>query len=195
MALGLPNSIKLMNAPSKRVLIASSAVACLVITATITSFTNNSMYEDTSNEITEASDKIEYFDGTILGANSKNEGWDETVSDKGKEVTKNISVLKPYPLEIQSASQDLANLRNPFAPPTSFGSAQGIPAPLISIKGFAANKNDPRVFLNIDNSEDFEYKIGQTVGSGYRIVEINSINQLIIVSDGISRFKYILKEY
>ena len=105
--------------------------------------------------------------------------------------------MRPYPVEIQAASKDLANLRNPFSPPTALGSAQGIAAPLITIKGFAANINDPnpKVFLNINNSEDNEYQIGQEVGGGYRIVGIEPKDQKIIVSDGINRYDYILKEF
>ena len=106
--------------------------------------------------------------------------WDENKKPmkenkhvEGEKHAGNISFLKPYPSEIQSRSEDLANLRNPFTAPSALGSAQGIPAPLIAIKGFAANMEDPKAFLNINNSEDYEYRIGQDVGNGYKLLKLN----------------------
>ena len=54
---------------------------------------------------------------------------------------------------------------------------------------------DPKAFLNINNSEDYEYRIGQDVGNGYIIVEIEPESRKISVSDGINQFSYILKEF
>ena len=200
MALGLPKSIKLTNPAAGKALIATCAGACLVMTAIVLLSRNESINNTTGIEIAETDDTMMSLSDATTASKGNDLNTSETLMNQDKvevdeTVIRNNSVLKPYPLEIQAASRDLANLRNPFAPPTSLGSAKGIPAPRISIKGFAGSEYDPRVFLNINDSEDSEYQIGHDVGSGYRIVGINSTNQTIIISDGISRFNYTLKEF
>jgi len=65
---------------------------------------------------------------------------------------------------------------------------------MISIKGFSGSRDSQSyVFMSINNSEDYQYRLGQEVGNGYRITSINTSSQSITISDGISRFNYVLK--
>ena len=114
-----------------------------------------------------------------------------------KDTSNNPSILKPYPSDLQSASKDLAESRNPFTAPNALGSVQGVPGPAISIKGFALSKDKskPTVFLSVNQSQDLIYQIGQEVGNGYRIVSIEPPTKLVVISDGINRLNYVLKEF
>ena len=60
--------------------------------------------------------------------------------------------------------------------------------------GFAANMEDPKAFLNINNSKDYEYRIGQDVEMATKLLKLNR-EPKISVSDGINQFSYILKEF
>ena len=196
MALGLPKNWKL----GKKVLISSSALTCAAIAAITVSISNNGVEQNIDDQLIEEEYPVVNLNDTLVDAeisdtDSNDRVLEMKIEGQGEEDIENISVLKPYPIEIQTASEDLADLRNPFAPPTALGSAQGIPAPFITIKGFASNKDDERAFLNINNSEDLEYAIGQEVGNGYRIVEIDPKIRTVSVSDGISRFSYMLREF
>ena len=200
MALRLPKMIEAINHPKKRILLISGGLTFLAIAGSSVTFYNGRIEKDVYME-DENSDMLEVdLDNTFL--ETEDETWDENNKPmkenkhiEGKKHIENISFLKPYPSTIQSRSEDLANLRNPFTAPSALSSAQGIPAPLISIKGFAANMEDPKAFLNINNSEDYEYRIGQDVGNGYIIVEIEPESRKISVSDGVNQFSYILKEF
>ena len=196
MALGLPKNWRL----GKKVLISSSAVTCVAIAAITVSISNNGVEQNIDAQLIEEEYPVVNLNDTLVDAeisdtDSNDRVLEMKIEGQGEEDIENISVLKPYPIEIQTATEDLADLRNPFAPPTALGSAQGIPAPFITIKGFASNKDDERAFLNINNSEDLEYAIGQEVGNGYRIVEIDPKIRTVSVSDGISRFSYMLREF
>ena len=192
--------IEAINHPKKRILLISGGLTFLAIAGSSVTFYNGRIEKDVymgdeNNDMIAADLDYTYLD-------TEDEVWDEKnrpmKKNEHKEVKKHvedISFLKPYPSEIQSRSEDLANLRNPFTAPSALGSAQGIPAPLIAIKGFAANMEDPKAFLNINNSEDYEYRIGQDVGNGYIIVEIEPESRKISVSDGVNQFSYILKEF
>ena len=202
MAFGLPKTGDLFKLGSKKLLIASSAITCLAVGIVYVSISNKNVDNYANNNFSDLDNIIDNAEETSTNKKDKAQNWENIGVEKKKETkeeenTKKISVLKPYPNEIQTASKDLADLRNPFAPPAALGSTQGIAAPLITIKGFATSKFDPnpRAFLSINNSEDNEYQIGQDIGKGYRIVEIDPETQKVIVSDGINRYDYILKEF
>lgn len=159
-----------------RLLVVSGSVTCIALFAIAISTFSIKPSDDTY-----VTDVYQADDGNAPLTNSEN----------------NSSLLKPYPSDLQSAARDLAESRNPFAPPTAMGSVQGVPGPLISIKGFAQSKDEskPAVFLSINQSQDLIYQIGQEVGNGYRIVSIEPETKLLIISDGINRLSYVLKEF
>jgi len=99
--------------------------------------------------------------------------------------------LRPYPAIQAVPGPELAILRNPFVAPSGLALAKVMPAPMISIKGFSGSGDSQRyVFLSINNSDDYQYGLGQEVGNGYRITSINSTSQSVTISDGITRFNY-----
>ena len=159
-----------------RLLVVSGSVTCIALFAIAISTFSIKPSDDTY-----VTDVLQADDGNAPLTNSEN----------------NSSLLKPYPSDLQSAARDLAESRNPFSPPTAMGSVQGVPGPLISIKGFAQSKDEskPAVFLSINQSQDLIFQIGQEVGNGYRIVSIEPPTKSVIISDGINRLSYALKEF
>ena len=103
-------------------------------------------------------------------------------------------VLRPYPSIQAVPGPELAMVRNPFAAPSGLALAKVMPAPMVSIKGFSGSGDSQSyVFMSINNSADYQYRLGQEVGNGYRITSINTSSQTITISDGISRFNYVLE--
>ena len=178
MAVRFANMKQLVFAPKKNQLIVAGSITFLILTLSTIFLFNMEPIDETYDTLV---DNHRDIDGDKLTKNS----------------SKIPSNLKPYPSEPQSAARDLAESRNPFAAPTALGSAQGVPGPLISIKGFALSKDqsEPTVFLSVNQSQDLIYQIGQEVGNGYRIVSIQPPKKLVIISDGINRLDYVFKEF
>ena len=178
MAFRFASMRQLVTAPKKKLLIVSGSITCIASIATAISVFNVKQL-DKDYDMVADDHKVHISDKLI------------------KNKSNNPMGLKPYPSDLQSAARDLAESRNPFAAPSALGSAQGVPGPLISIKGFARSKDEskPTVFLSINQSQDLIYQIGQEVGNGYRIVSIEPQTKSVVVSDGINRLEYVLKEY
>ena len=178
MAIRFANMRQLVFVPKKNLLVIAGSITFFALIIAAISSLNMKSVDDSYDEVI---DNYRDLDGDKLP----------------KDSSKIPPHLKPYPSELQSAARDLAESRNPFAAPTALGSAQGIPGPLISIKGFARSKDEskPTVFLSVNQSQDLIYQIGQEVGNGYRIVSIEPSKKLVIISDGINRLDYVFKEF
>jgi len=103
--------------------------------------------------------------------------------------------LNSYPEMNIKLAPEVSIVRNPFASPSSATTDVSTPAPNISLKGFAGLGGlSQYVFLSIDGAQTYQFRVGQEIGNGFRIVAINTNAKNIVVSNGKSRFKYQLKD-
>jgi len=118
-------------------------------------------------------------------------------ADRGSDpvVPTNSKGLNLYPDMNTRLTPEVSIVRNPFSSPSSARLDVSMPAPNISLKGFAGLSGlSQHVFLSVDGARTYQFRVGQEIGNGFRIVAINSTAKNIIVSNGRSRFKYQLKD-
>jgi len=108
----------------------------------------------------------------------------------------NLKGLNSYPEMNIKLAPEVSIVRNPFASPSSVTTDASTPAPNISLKGFAGLAGSSQhVFLSIDGAQTYQFRVGQEIGNGFRIVAINTTTRNIVVSNGKSRFKYQLRDF
>ena len=97
--------------------------------------------------------------------------------------------LKDYPNNFYASDTQRRLIRNPFDKPlVSLNGSKTTPN--IKVIGFAASVEQSSVFLKIGSSKEKAYKIGEEIGSGYRITQINMADKQIYISNGNEIFTY-----
>ena len=97
--------------------------------------------------------------------------------------------LKDYPNNFYVGDIQRRLIRNPFDKPlASFNVSKTTPN--IKVIGFAASVGKSSVFLKIGLNKEKSYKVGDEIGNGYRITQINMPDKQIYISDGNEIFTY-----
>lgn len=97
--------------------------------------------------------------------------------------------LKDYPNDFYVSNAQKRFIRNPFDKPLiSFNGSKNTPN--IKVIGFAMSVERPTVFLKIGLSEEKAYKVGDEIGNGYRVTQINMPYKQIYISNGNEIFSY-----
>ena len=119
-------------------------------------------------------------------------GEEHRMEDKihSEPVTTNLAKsLKDYPANFRLSELEKKMIRNPFNEPNATISGYGN-APIIEIAGFANAMGIASVFLNVNNTKDTLYKVGDKIGSGFAISGINMNNKTITISNGKDEYSY-----
>ena len=119
-------------------------------------------------------------------------GEEHKMEDKihSEPVTTNLAKsLKDYPANFRLSELEKKMIRNPFNEPNETISGYGN-APKIEIAGFANAMGIASVFLNINNTKDTLYKVGDKIGSGFTISGIDMNNKTITISNSKDEYSY-----
>ena len=99
------------------------------------------------------------------------------------------SSLKDYPSNFEVNDMNKRLIRNPFEKPLiSLKTTGNIPK--INITGFATSISGVSVFLKIGLGDEESYKIGDEIGNGFKVIQINMPEKQVDISDGEEIYSY-----
>ena len=97
--------------------------------------------------------------------------------------------LKDYPSNFEVNDMNKRLIRNPFEKPLISLKTTGN-MPKINITGFATSTRGVSVFLKIGLGDEVSYKIGDEIGNGFKVIQINMPEKQVDISDGEEIYSY-----